>query len=104
MGNQPNPINSRNVMHNAKSLNFSRTSLSVLAGVVAGILGLTSLYGFLFYIVVSGVLGLYYLLSEATSDAVHFLNKQQLVTGFVAENLFTYILVWTLMYGCVHVY
>ena len=91
-------------MHNAKSLNFSRTSLSVLAGVVAGILGLTSLYGFLFYIIVSGVLGLYYLLSEATSDAVHFLNKQQLVTGFVAENLFTYILVWTLMYGCVHVY
>ena len=65
---------------------------------------LDPLYGFLFYIVVSGVLGLYYLLSEATSDAVHFLNKQQLVTGFVAENLFTYILVWTLMYGCVHVY
>merc|ERR1712001_665287 len=104
MGTQPNPINSRNVMHNAKSLNFSRTALSVLAGVVAGILGLTSLYGFLLYFVVSGVLGLYYMLSEATSPAVHFLSKQQLVTGFVFENVFTYILVWTLMYGCVHVY
>ena len=104
MGTQPNPINSRNVMHNAKSLNFSRTALSVLAGVVAGILGLTSLYGFLLYFVVSGVLGLYYMLSEATSSAVHFLSKQQLVTGFVFENVFTYILVWTLMYGCVHVY
>ena len=102
--NQPNPINTRNVMHNTKSLNFSRTSLSVLSGVVAGILGLTSIYGFLFYIVTSGLLGLYYLLSEARSEATHFLNKQQLVTGFVAENLFTYILVWTLVYGCVHVY
>ena len=101
---QPNPINTRNVMHNTKSLNFSRTSLSVLSGVVAGILGLTSIYGFLFYIITSGLLGLYYLLSEARSDATHFLNKQQLVTGFVAENLFTYILVWTLVYGCVHVY
>jgi len=102
--NQPNPINTRNVMHNTKSLNFSRTALSVLSGVVSGILGLTSIYGFLFYILTSGLLGLYYLLSEARSDATHFLNKQQLVTGFVAENLFTYILVWTLVYGCVHVY
>ncbi len=41
---------------------------------------------------------------EARSDAVHFLNKQQLVTAFIFENLFTYILVWTLVYGCVHVY
>merc|ERR1711953_889812 len=101
---QPNPINSRNVMHNTKSLNFSRTALSVLSGVGAGILGLTSLYGFLFYIVTSGILGIYYLLSEARSDATHFLTKQQLVTAFVMENLFTYILVWTLVYGCVHVY
>ena len=101
---QPNPINSRNVMHNTKSLNFSRTALSVLSGVGAGILGLTSLYGFLFYIVTSGILGIYYLLSEARSDATHFLTKQQLVTAFVMENLFTYILVWTLVYGCVYVY
>jgi hypothetical protein len=104
MGSQPNPINSRNVMHNTKSLNFSRTSLSVLAGGVAGILGLTSLNGFLFYFIASGILGLYYLLVETKSDAVHFLNKQQLVTAFVFENLFTYILMWTLVYGCVHVY
>ena len=101
---QPNPINTRNVMHNTKSLNFSRTSLSVLSGVVSGILGLTSIYGFLFYLITSGLLGMYYLLSESRSDATHFLNKQQLVTAFVAENLFTYILVWTLIYGCVHVY
>ena len=101
---QPNPINTRNVMHNTKSLNFSRTSLSVLSGVVSGILGLTSVYGFLFYLITSGLLGMYYLLSESRSDATHFLNKQQLVTAFVAENLFTYILVWTLIYGCVHVY
>merc|ERR1712156_177913 len=102
--NQPMPINSRNVMHNTKSLNFSRTSLSVLSGVVAGILGLSPLLGFLFYFLASGFLGLYYLAQKATTDAVHFLNKQQLVTGFVFENLFTYILMWTLIYGCVHVY
>ena len=83
----PTPINSLNVMKNSKSLNFSRTSMSVLAGGVAGILGLTSLFGFLFYFVASGLLGLYYMAIEAKSDAVHFLNKQQVVTAFVMENL-----------------
>ena len=98
------PINSRNVMNNTKSLNFSRTSLSVLAGGVAGILGLSSLLGILFYFLVSGILGIYYLILNSQKDSLHFMNKQQLITAFVFENLFTYILMWTLMYGCVHVY
>lgn len=101
---QPQPLNPRHVMQNTKALNFSRTALSVLAGGAAGILGLTSLYGFLFYFLVSAILGVYYLLSEAKGDSQHFLAKQQLVTAFVFENLFTYILMWTLVYGCVHVY
>ena len=36
--------------HNAQTLAFTRTSTSVLAGCVAGVLGLTGLYGFLFYL------------------------------------------------------
>ena len=101
---QPNPINTRNVMHNTKSLNFSRTSLSVLAGGVAGILGLTSFLGILFYFLASGILGVYYMINDTRNDSLYFMNKQQLITAFVFENLFTYILMWTLMYGCVHVY
>ena len=104
MSSQVMPINSRNVMHNTRSLNFSRTALSVLAGCAAGILGLSSLLGIFFYFLASGVLGLYYMLIRSQSDSLHFMNKQQLITGFVFENLFTYILMWTLIYGCVHVY
>jgi len=101
----PNPINSRNVMHNAKSLSFSRTALSALSGISAGILGLTSLKGFFFYFIMSGILGIYYLILELQSEAVHFLSKQQLLTSALSfENLFTYVLMWTLCYGCVHVY
>lgn len=103
------PLNSRNMMRNSKVLNFSRTSLAVLAGGAAGILGLVSLFlaktksyksfllkilcfqtsviGFLFYFVVSGLLGLFYILTEAQSDSVHFMTKQQVVTAFVMENL-----------------
>ena len=61
--------------------------MSVLAGGAAGILGLTSIVGFLFYFVISGFLGLYYLALEAKSETVHFLNKQQVGTAFVMENL-----------------
>ena len=60
--------------------------------------------GIFFYFLASGVLGLYYMLIRSQSDSLHFMNKQQLITGFVFENLFTYILMWTLIYGCVHVY
>ncbi|XP_059098757.1 ER membrane protein complex subunit 6-like [Tigriopus californicus] len=101
---QPMPLNPRNVMLNTKSLNFSRTALSVLGGGVAGILGLTSILGFLFYFAASGLLGLVYLMQSSRSDGMFFLSKQQLVTSYVFENLFTYILMWTLVYGCVHVY
>ena len=64
------PINSRNVMHNTKSLNFSRTSLSVLGGGVAGILGLSSLFGILFYFLASGILGVYYLILNSRQDSL----------------------------------
>jgi hypothetical protein len=91
-------------MQNTRALNFARTSLSVLGGVVAGILGLTSIYGFLFYFVVSGLLSLYYLVAESRSKSTHFLQKSQVMTAFVFEHLFTYILMWTLVFGGVHVY
>ena len=38
------------VMHNAQTLAFTRTSVSILAGCVAGVLGLTGAYGFAFYL------------------------------------------------------
>ena len=100
----PQPLNMRHVMQNNKSLNFARTSLSVLGGICAGILGLTSLYGFLFYFLVSGVLSLYYVLAGSRSESKHFLQKSQVLTAFVFEHLFTYILMWTMVFGCVHVY
>ena len=91
-------------MHNTKALNFARTSLSVLSGAAAGILGLASVYGFLFYLLTSALLGAHYVLAASRSESQHFLARGQLLTGFVAENLFTYVLTWTLVYGCVHVY
>ncbi|MCO5549501.1 hypothetical protein L7F22_002973 [Adiantum nelumboides] len=38
-----------NIQHNMRSIYYSRTFLSIIGGVVAGILGLTGIAGFLFY-------------------------------------------------------
>ena len=38
------------VMHNAQALAFTRTSVSILSGCIAGVLGLTGSFGFAFYL------------------------------------------------------
>ena len=43
-------ISGLHYQHNTQTLGFTRTSTSVLAGCVAGVLGLTGLIGFLFYL------------------------------------------------------
>jgi len=41
------------VRHNAAIVDYCRTSVSALSGATAGIMGLTGLYGFVFYFVSS---------------------------------------------------
>ena len=46
------------VRGNAAVLDYCRTSVSALSGATAGILGLTGLYGFIFYLLASVLLSL----------------------------------------------
>ena len=46
------------VRGNAAVLDYCRTSVSALSGATAGILGLTGLYGFIFYLLASILLSL----------------------------------------------
>jgi hypothetical protein len=45
------PVSEAAIRQNAAILDYCRTSVSALAGVTAGIMGLTGLYGFIFYFV-----------------------------------------------------
>ncbi|KAG0538943.1 hypothetical protein BDA96_03G280200 [Sorghum bicolor] len=42
-------FHAENLVSNVKSINYSRTFLSIISGVVAGIWGFTGLMGFVFY-------------------------------------------------------
>ncbi|KAK3578057.1 hypothetical protein CHS0354_039612 [Potamilus streckersoni] len=52
---------------NSFVLEYSRTSMSALSGAAAGILGLTGLYGFIFFFIMAFVLSVCILLQISSS-------------------------------------
>ena len=90
--------------HNHHLVEYCRTSMSALAGCTAGIIGLTSLQGFIFYLVMLVIMcGM--LLAKGGSNWNRYFTSQWAVftNGFIG-GLTTYVLFWTFLYGMVHVY
>ena len=75
-----------------------------LAGCTAGILGLTGLLGFIFYLV--SLLGFFGLLIVKTGSnwQKYFISRNSLLSNGFLGGLCTYTLFWTFIYGMVHVY
>uniref|UniRef100_A0A2N9IQ46 ER membrane protein complex subunit 6 n=1 Tax=Fagus sylvatica TaxID=28930 RepID=A0A2N9IQ46_FAGSY len=48
-------FNAENLQTNMKTIYYSRTFLSIIGGVIAGIMGFTSLTGFIFYFLVMAI-------------------------------------------------
>ncbi|KAL5012221.1 hypothetical protein ScPMuIL_010772 [Solemya velum] len=89
---------------NASVLEYCRTSMSALSGGTAGIIGLTGLYGFVFYFVTAFFLSILLLLKAGSQWNKYFVSWKLLFTNGLFGGLFTYILFWTFLYGMVHVY
>lgn len=78
--------------------------MSSLAGCTAGILGLTSYQGFVFYVLTAFVLWFLILFQAGPAWNKYFRSRLPILTGSLTGGLFTYILFWTFIYGMVHVY
>jgi len=89
---------------NAGVLEYCRTSTSALAGATAGIMGLTGLWGFVFYFIASLVLSIFLLLKAGSKWNQYFISRKALFSNGLFGGLFTYVLFWTFLYGMVHVY
>ncbi|KAL3878459.1 hypothetical protein ACJMK2_030807 [Sinanodonta woodiana] len=85
-------------------LEYSRTSMSALSGAAAGILGLTGLYGFIFFFIMAFVLSFLLLLKAGSNWSKYFPSRKMLFLSGQFGGLFTYVLFWTFLYGMVHVY
>eukprot|EP00052_Salpingoeca_macrocollata_P028721 m.281837 g.281837 ORF g.281837 m.281837 type:complete len:108 (+) comp22894_c13_seq16:859-1182(+) len=90
--------------NNLAKIAYCRTVCAVLAGCTAGILGLTSLAGFAFYLVASLLLSGILLWKVGLSVQNFFLSTRSVYVDGILGGLFTYVLFWTLLYGMVHVF
>ncbi|XP_033105768.1 ER membrane protein complex subunit 6-like [Anneissia japonica] len=97
-------LNEVAMRNNQSVIDYCRTSMSALSGATAGILGLTGLYGFIFYFITSFVLSTMLLIKAGRNWSSYFFSWKPLLTSGLLGGLFTYILFWTFLYGMVHVY
>ncbi|KAH8891041.1 hypothetical protein GQ53DRAFT_747293 [Thozetella sp. PMI_491] len=106
------PIVQESVMHNSKALYNLQSVTASLFGVSAGILGLESYNGFLFYVVFTMLTSvLFYALHVAPTSIAsgkgaldtsrYFRGPYELWTGGLFNGLAGFILTWTLFYGLV---
>ena len=104
MGLKENVYNEKAVRKNTAIVDYCRTSGAVISGAAAGVLGLTGFYGFGFFILFSVFLSVALSMKAGTEWSKYFTTKRNLWLDGILGGLFTYILVWTFLYGMVHVY
>ncbi|KAH9417013.1 ER membrane complex subunit 6 [Dermatophagoides pteronyssinus] len=92
------------ITHNNHLIEYCRTSMSALAGSTAGIIGLTSLYGFAFYILMVIILWFMIMSKAGPNYQRYFTSPWHVLTNGFMGGLTTYVLFWTFLYGMVHVY
>lgn len=101
---EPTLYNEVAIRLNENSLEQCRTSVSALAGCVAGILGLTSYKGFLFYGLSMLFLSFLIYLHIRKEYRTFFANPKHIFLNGFFNGLLTYVLFWTFVYGMVHLY
>lgn len=95
-----------NFKHNVGVVSFCRVITSVLAGIVAGVLGITGLSGFLFYIVFHALLAVPLLLKAQFQVKKYFRNWTTPFLSFIftSQGMLSFLLFWIIFYNIAHVF
>ncbi|BBN19306.1 ER membrane protein complex subunit 6 [Marchantia polymorpha subsp. ruderalis] len=93
-----------NVQHNMRIIYYSRTFLSIVGGVVAGVLGLSAISGFLCYFIimllVSGGIA-----AKTKFDIFSYFDSWQRITvDGITAGFMSFVLFWTFAYDIVHIF
>ncbi|KAG5949349.1 hypothetical protein E4U60_006275 [Claviceps pazoutovae] len=109
---QIHPLVPESIIHNTKVLSNLQSLSASLFGVAAGILGLESYHGFLFYIAFSIITALMIYSFQVAPESLaegrslfdtgrYFAGALDLWTSGILNGLSGFILTWTLFYGLV---
>ncbi|XP_050937213.1 uncharacterized protein LOC103492162 isoform X1 [Cucumis melo] len=93
-------FNAENLQNNLKIIYYSRTFLSIIGGVIAGILGFTGLTGFIFYFLVMAITSVALAAKAGFSFHSYFESCNQILLdgflgGLMVCVLCPYFLDWT---------
>ncbi|XP_035815591.1 uncharacterized protein [Zea mays] len=88
-------LQAENLTSNVKSVHYSRTFLSIIGGVVAGIWGFTGLTGFVFYFLIMMVASIGLLAKSKFSVQTYFDSWTRISIEGVFGGLMSFVLFWT---------
>ncbi|GAA0162975.1 hypothetical protein Leryth_018422 [Lithospermum erythrorhizon] len=97
-------VNVENMQNNIKVVLYSRTFMSIIGGVIAGILGFTGFMGFVFYFIVMAITSVGLAAKAGFSVQSYFDSWNQIsIDGFLG-GLLSFVLFWTFAYDIVHIF
>ena len=93
------------LMANSRKMGFVRSSMAIVAGCVAGVLGLTGLSGFAAYVAMHLAVSISILASMGFNTQRYTLaSPLGVLQDGIGGNLVSFIMFWTLFYALVHIY
>ncbi|KAL0737917.1 hypothetical protein Bca4012_014127 [Brassica carinata] len=97
-------FSAENLQKNLKVIQNSQTFLSIIAGVLAGIIGFTGLTGFVFYFVVMLFTSLGLMAKAGFSADLYFDSWNRVLFDGFLGGLMSFVLFWTFAYDLVHIF
>lgn len=99
-----NVFSADKIAQNTRVVYYCRTFLSIIAGCVAGILGVTGLKGFVCYLLMSLCVPFAIFARIGFQTGPFFRKPSDLFTGGIMDGMLSYVLFWTFLFDIVHIY
>nr|XP_017219965.1 PREDICTED: ER membrane protein complex subunit 6 isoform X2 [Daucus carota subsp. sativus] len=90
-------FNVENMQSNMKVIYYSRTFMSIIGGVIAGVLGFTSLMGFIFYFLVMAITSVGLAAKAGFSVHSYFDSWNRIILDGFLGGLMSFVLFWTIL-------
>ncbi|KAL5541489.1 hypothetical protein UlMin_009199 [Ulmus minor] len=97
-------FNAENLQSNMKVIYYSRTFMSIIGGVIAGILGFNGIMGFVLYFLIMAVTSIGLMAKAGFSIHSYFDSWNQIVLDGFLGGLMSFVLFWTFAYDIVHIF
>ncbi|KAK2644105.1 hypothetical protein Ddye_019300 [Dipteronia dyeriana] len=88
-------FSAENMQNNMKVIYYSRTFLSIIGGVIAGILGFTGFAGFIFYFLIMAITSVGLMAKAKFSVHSYFDSWNRIILDGFLGGLLSFVLFWT---------